>query len=224
VPEIGTSDLIAERDSMEFRLLYEGTLNSSGGSNTRPDEKHAIRRSFHPQLRRLWRVQPNLREIADRYWIPTIQDPTPKPTTEDERFELGIESIGRKWARCGFQFVPLVTPDMNLRCSLDIVLLRPEEDRYIFRRGDIDGQLKTLFDALRLPDNVAETGSMMPQEDETPFYCLLQDDRLISEIRVTTGQLLVLPNEREVRANDVHVSIHVRLNHKNARSLDNYFG
>jgi hypothetical protein len=209
---------------MEFRLLYEGVLNSSGGTNTRPHEKHAIRRSLHPQLRRLWRVQPNLHELADRYWISTIDSSGIAPTTPEERFDLGIAEIGRRWQRAGFQFVPLVTPDMSLRCSLDIVLLRPEEDRYIFRRGDIDGQLKTLFDALRMPENLDETGGMGPQNDETPFFCLLQDDRLISEIRVTTDQLLVLPNEREVKANDVHVSIHVRVNHKNARSLDNFFG
>lgn len=103
-------------------------------------------------------------------------------------------------------------------------MLRPEEERFILRRGDIDGQLKTLFDALRMPENDSETGGAGPQEDEAPFYCLLQDDRLISQIRVTTDQLLLLPNQREVKANDVHVTIHVSLNHKNARSFDNFFG
>jgi hypothetical protein len=208
---------------MEFRLLYEGVLNSSGGANTRPHEKHAIRRSFHPQLRRLWHVQSNLRELADRYWVSTISG-SPPPTTPEERLELGIAELGRRWERAGFQIVPLITPNVKLRCSLDIVLLRPEEDRYIFRRGDIDGQVKTLFDALRMPEDLGETRGIGPQDDENPFFCLLQDDRLISEIRVTTDQLLVLPNQREVKANDVHVSIHVRVNHKHARTFDNFFG
>jgi hypothetical protein len=132
--------------------------------------------------------------------------------------------MGQQWNRCGFNFVPLVTPKLALRCSLDITLLRPEEDRFIFRQGDIDGQLKTLFDGLRMPENLGETGSMGPQEDEDPFFCLLQDDRLISEVRVNTDQLLLLPHEREVKPNEVHAVIQVRLNHKNARTFDNYFG
>jgi integrase len=77
------------------------------------------------------------------------------------------------------EVVPLVTADMGLRCSLDILLLRPEEDRFIFNAGDIDGQIKTLFDALRMPKDLKETGEVGPQQDETPFFCLLEDDKLI---------------------------------------------
>ena len=77
------------------------------------------------------------------------------------------------------EVVPLVTADMGLRCSLDILLLRPEEDRFIFNAGDIDGQIKTLFDALRMPNDLKETGEVGPQQDETPFFCLLEDDKLI---------------------------------------------
>ena len=113
---------------------------------------------------------------------------------------------------------------MALRCSFDIMLLRPEEKRFIFTQGDIDGQLKTLFDALRMPGNLSKTGGMGPQDDEDPFFCLLQDDRLISEVRITTDQLLLLPNQRELKANDAYAVIHVRLNHKSARTFDNYFG
>jgi len=32
---------------------------------------------------------------------------------------------------------------------------------------------------------ISEAGGIGPQEDETPFFCLLEDDRLISEVRVT---------------------------------------
>jgi len=144
--------------------------------------------------------------------------------TPDERFALGVKAAGRKWNRGGFNLVPLVTPDMSLRCSLDITLLRPEESRFIYTQGDIDGQLKTLFDALRIPANTGETGGMGPQDDEDPLFCLLEDDRLISEVRVATDQLLLLPNQREVKPNDAHAVIHVKLNHRNARTWDNYFG
>lgn len=117
-----------------------------------------------------------------------------------------------------------MTEEHDLRCSLDILLLRPEEPQYIYRQGDIDGQLKTLFDALRLPANSQETGGVEPQDDETPFFCLLEDDRLISEVRITTDQLLMLPNREAVKANDAYAVIHVKLNHRNARTFGNYFG
>jgi hypothetical protein len=107
-----------------------------------------------------------------------------------------------------------VTPDLALRCSLDILLLRPDEKRFIFTQGDIDGQVKTLGDALRIPDCAEETDGMGPQADEIPFYCLLQDDRLISEVRVVSDELLLLPGNRDLKANDAFVVIHVRLNHK----------
>jgi hypothetical protein len=113
---------------------------------------------------------------------------------------------------------------MALRCSLDILLLRPEEDRFIFNAGDIDGQVKTLFDALRMPKGVNETGGVGPEGDETPFFCLLEDDRFITEVNVTTDKLLLLPTQRDVKANDALVVIHVKLNHKNARTFDNWFG
>jgi hypothetical protein len=45
---------------VEFRLLYEGELLPSAGTNKRTAEKHAIRRAFHPQLRRLWNTNSNL--------------------------------------------------------------------------------------------------------------------------------------------------------------------
>jgi hypothetical protein len=223
---VGNGDEIEEIDLVEFRLLFEGELLPSAGSKKRTSEKHVIRQSFHPQLRRLWSINANLRKLAGRSYRATFPGPdgnNPDPTPQ-ERFDGGIAKIGKNWSRAGFEFVPLVTPDMALRCSIDITLLRPEEDRLIFEAGDIDGQLKTLFDALRIPKDASELGGATPQADETPFFCLLEDDRLVSEVRVSTDQMLLLPNRREVKANDAHAVIHVKLNHKNARTFDNYFG
>jgi hypothetical protein len=214
---------------MEFRLLYEGELLPSG-NQSRPSEKHAIRRSFHPQLRRLWSAEENLRELAMRRCGGDDGDPRPvnqrpHPITDGERFDFGIKATGMKWSRAGYELVPLVTDDMALRCSLHVLLLRPEiEQKYILQRGDIDGQIKTLFDALRMPKNLDETGKVAPQADESPFFCLLEDDRLITEVRVTTDRLLLLPNKPNVEPNDCFAIIHVTLNHKNARAFDNWFG
>src|SRR5205807_5039259 len=113
--------------------------------------------------------------------------------------------------RCGYKFIPLVTEDLCLRCSIDILFLRPEEPILLMKGGDLDARIKTVFDALRIPSNLQEAGGIGPQEDEEPFFCLLEDDKLISEIRVVTDQLLVLPKEREMNQNDVFLVIHVKL-------------
>jgi len=219
---INTGDPIEDSDLMEFRLLYEGELLPSGGSNSRAPEKHAIRRTFHPQLRRLWYLNHNLRQLATRAGgrIATSTEPQMAETFVSD----GCRAIGQQWNRVGYEFVPLVTAAFALRCSLDILLLRPEEDRFIFTSGDIDGQVKTLFDALRIPANLEEAGGIGPQDGESPFFCLLEDDRLISEVRVNADQLLLLPQQKKVKANDCFVVIHVRLNHTTPRTFDNYFG
>jgi len=212
---------------MEFRLLYEGELLPSSNTKRRAAEKHIIRRAFHPQLRRLWEVKPLLRHLADNRGFlrsPEVYHHSNLVRTPEERFEIGIKTLGKEWSRAGFDLVPLVLPEFALQCSLDILLLRPEEERFIFTQGDIDGQVKTLLDALRIPDNPEETGHAIPADDEQPLFCLLQNDRLISEIKVTSDQLLMLPREKAVKANDCFVVIHVRLNHRDARTFDNYFG
>lgn len=152
---------------MEFRLLYEGQL----GANRRPKEKHAIRRSFHPQLRHLWKIKNNLRQLAEHRstsYLVSKQDP--RPTTKEERIGIGIRAIGEHWSRAGFQLVPLVTRKHDVRCSLDILLLRPDEDRFILNSGDIDGRLKMLFDALRIPDNESETGALLRERMRHRYF------------------------------------------------------
>ncbi len=213
---IGTGELIEEKGLVEFHLLFEGSLPSAGSAS----EKHAIRRMFHPQLRQLWTASPNLRQLAMQKGF----NAAALVGTEEASFERGVSNIGKNWSRGGYNLVPLVTPEMTARCSLDILLLRPEHDRYILKSGDTDNKLKTLFDALRLPSNAAETGGTPQLADEDPLFCLLEDDGLISEVKVSTDQLLMLPNTRRLRADDAYAVIKVRVNHKNARTFDNYFG
>jgi hypothetical protein len=224
--DVGNGERIEELGLVEFRLLYDGELPSTGNKG-RPSEVHAIRRTFHPQLRRLCNADTNLRDLAMSAYP---DDPRPileRKTllTEQEKVDIGIRSIGIAWNRAGFDWVPLVTPKMALRCSIDILLLRPDiEEKFIFRRGDIDGQVKTVFDALRIPENSDEAGGATPQNGETPFFVLLQDDRLVTEVRVTTDRLLQLPNKPDVKPNDCFAVIHIKLNHRHARTFDNWFG
>ncbi len=59
----------------------------------------------------------------------------------------------------------------------------------IRREGDIDNRLKTLLDSFTMPDqNQTPDGS--PDTGETPFFCLLEDDKLITGLAVKTDRLL----------------------------------
>jgi hypothetical protein len=57
--------------------------------------------------------------------------------------------------------------------------------------GDIDNQVKVIVDALRRPKRDDE---MPHKEDDditpNPLYCLLEDDKLITGLRVKTDRLL----------------------------------
>jgi hypothetical protein len=220
---VGTGDLIESENIVEFRLLYQGELVASSNTHRRAAEKHDIRKYFHPQLRRLWSVKPGLRQLAESIGSHWIAENDQTPVSMQHRFNEGIAATGRNWQRAGFDFVPLVTSKFALRCSIDVLLLRPEEKKYVFEQGDIDGQLKTLFDALRIPKESSEAGGNIPADDEKPFFCLLEDDRLISEVHVTADQLLLLPNMRETKASDAFVNIHVKINHTVGSPFDRWF-
>jgi hypothetical protein len=204
---------------VEFRLLYEGPLLASANDKPRPKEKHSIRRILHPQLRRQWQMNQSLRQLATH--LGNMYDPIPIET-EEAMFQHGISALAKQRQTFGYEFIPLVTSEHAVRCCIDILLLRPEENRFIFTQGDIDGQVKTIFDALALPKSLVQAGSTGPTDDETPFFCLLEDDRLISEVYVNADQLLLLPNSRAVQANDAFVIIHVTLNARNPGAMGNF--
>lgn len=206
---------------MEFHLLYNGKLHVNGDRR----EKHNIRKALHPQLRRLWLTSPNLRTKAERIGlmaqsnevnsaITSASFPLPSLEVSQEQYiHKGFEAMGEKWNRNGFNFVPLVTKEEALRCSLDILFLRVEEKNYILQGGDIDGRLKTLFDGLRMQLDPNETPPRIVAEThENPFFCLLENDDLISEVRVNSSQLLMLPGATEIDQADVFLQITVRLN------------
>ena len=91
-----------------------------------------------------------------------------------------------------FTFAPLVSAEMNATAELVVTLLRPEPPGNLLTQGgDIDNRLKTLFDALTMPRhlNALAIGST-PSADEAPFFCLLEDDNLVTSIQVKTEQLL----------------------------------
>ncbi len=105
-------------------------------------------------------------------------------------------------------YAPLVSQKNAMHCALNVLLLKSEApDALLNNRGDIDNRLKTLFDALRVPSK-----SHMPKiaaetsKDENPLYCLLQDDSLVTDLRIRSDRLLTT----DVR-NSVFAIVTVRL-------------
>ncbi len=152
---------------MKFRLVYRGELKANGD----PAHKHEIRRVFHRQLSNLWKDAP-LCEIPQFINI----DP-------DKGVALGMK-------RGGFKFVPLISPRLDLVASLEILMLRPESaGNVITQAGDIDNRLKTLMDALQIPKDNQIPKSAVPQPGEEVFYCLLEDDNLVTSLDISTSKL-----------------------------------
>jgi len=216
--EVGSGEPIEEENLVEFHLLYSGTLHSGGSANSRV-EKHAIRKVFHPQLRQLWETQPYLREMAVGTGTQVRSTGVAPAQLSEEAFQNGVKAMGANWNRSNFNFLPLVTKRVCLRCSLDILFLRVEEHPFVFmgkgggNTGDIDGRLKILFDSLQMTETAEQLPvGAQPEPEEDPFFVLLEDDKLISEVHVRTDRLLKLPDNKPLNKSDVYLQITVRLN------------
>jgi hypothetical protein len=155
---------------VRFTLIYRGQLRPNGGVL----DKQSIRRKFHPQLKRLW-SQPPLSDFA--HWLAPVALP--------DKTSL-VEHVGK------FQFVPLVSERIHMVAEIAITMLRPGPTGDVVRHGgDLDNRIKTLLDALRVPRQANATPKDdEPQEGESPFFCLLGDDRLVSHLSITTDSLL----------------------------------
>jgi hypothetical protein len=191
---------------MEFRLTYEGILLGASRTDTRAQHKHGIRRRFHPQLKRLWEVSPlkNLRDLGGQVVAPAIS-PSKYPTGGR------AEMLAKRFARNNYNFIPLVTRELSVYCGIEVLFLRPDVPGGLVQSGDIDNRLKSLFDALRMPKDAQELrGHETPLQGENPFYCLLEDDRMISKITVETDTLLE-PTEDTWDQNDTRLIITVRI-------------
>ena len=157
---------------MRFRLTYRGRLK---GQNR--DRKHVqdLRCHFHKQLKLLWMQEPL---SAYREWLALDRKP--------------YDSLMQEVA--GYEFAPLVSSRVDLISELDILLLRPAAPGAILRDGgDLDNRIKTLVDGLRLPTNTELPPKWKPEEDQMPFFCLLQDDKLVSAFSVVSDRLLESP-------------------------------
>lgn len=177
---------------MEFTLHYRGSLKAATGKNRRKDHKHDLRKHFHKRLKELWDL-PQFEGQED------LLDP--RPALEGE---IGLhQPVGP------FEFAPLISTRLFLVASIEMTMLRPEPEGAIFTRsGDIDNRLKTLMDALKVPnDEAALPDDASPSPDQSPFLCLFEDDSLISGLNIKTAHWL----ESEVQKTDeVVLTLRVR--------------
>lgn len=183
---------------MKFRLTYEGPLYATqneareGQPVKRAEHKHAIRQHFHRQLKQLW---------ADDLFLSSARI-SPYINMKDSHVENGkrilpaevcplVEMVAAQYHKFGYSFVPLVRKYDCLVCSLDILFLRRDPPGGAINAGDIDNRIKTLIDTLRCPQSPEELkGNETPGADEQPFFCLLEDDKLVGHFSVETDRLL----------------------------------
>lgn len=192
---------------MEFRLIYEGPLPSNGN----PSIKHEIRKKFHVQLRELWDAHRFLQLMKERVTL--------EPGFMGSTF---LNALARRFEVEGFRFVPLVNNVYGLVCGLDILFLRKgKPGELVMPGGDIDNRIKTLLDALRMPHNQKELAST-PDSEEEPFFCLVEDDALITEVNITTDRLLTpVKSESKHAQNDVFLVIRVSVKAAESLTLGN---
>jgi hypothetical protein len=101
-------------------------------------------------------------------------------------------------------------PPLNFNSRRDIPLRRDQPGNVIVSGGDLDNRLKVLFDALRLPQNCDEVLNVpVGQPDDGPIFVLMEDDRLIVDVKVASDRLLV-PRIDGEHINDVRLIIHVK--------------
>ena len=86
---------------------------------------------------------------------------------------------------------------------------RDQPGNIIESGGDLDNRIKVLFDALRLPQNCDEVLPARDGQEDDPIFVLLEDDRLIVDVKVTSDRLLT-PRLDGEHINDVRLVIHVK--------------
>jgi len=195
---------------MEFRLTYAGPVMSRRFPGA--DHKQEIRKVFHAQLKNWWQVNPYLKHgMPVEFGYDTSANPA-YHVAKSHQIPL-VDWVANNFPMGQYRFVPLVRKDLGLLCSIDILFMRPGHPGGIIRpsRGDLDNRVKTVIDALRKPENMSELGVYSaPQVGEDPFFCLLEDDSLITRLTVETDVLLE-PVSPIPKHSDARLLITVRL-------------
>lgn len=201
---------------MEFRLIYKGRLPAQRAGAGRTSERHSVRKIFHLQLKELWKQHPDLRAQSESVFNVDAARQIQAALKGAPDAKPWLEHVADSGTRLGTRFVPLISKQGGFTCSLEVLFLRRDNPgNLVASGGDIDNRIKVLLDALKMPDTVEDLGGIPIGADENHFYCLLQDDCLITELSVITDRLLT-PQEADENLHDVHLVIHVTMRNPSA--------
>ncbi len=176
---------------MKFTLVYDGDLPAGDGK--RAVYASRIRNELHDQMADLWDSHIILRQLARTARVP--ESGHSMMAVSGMRLSEYTEPIGE--VPHGFvdlcapirNYIPIVRNSLHLACAIDMLFLRHEEPKHLFEAGgDLDNRIKCFFDGLQIPNVQAEANGEEPTA--VPLYCLLENDRLISDFSVRTGRLL----------------------------------
>lgn len=199
---------------VKFTMTYEGSLPSSG-NKPKNDAKWEIRKKLHPQLVDLWSSHPALTNIelngrffpkaggailtqAHHLYPGPVYPPlrqnhegiiSANPSDFNPSQKVEILDLCEAINKHGAWFRPLVRESYALHCGLNIRFLRKEAPGKVYQGGDLDGRMKTLLDALAMPQH-AEQILERESKRNAPIYCLLQDDSMISGLEIESERLL----------------------------------
>ena len=191
-------DFRVEDCPLKFTLTFEGVL-ATGGRQAGP--KHERRRQFHDQLKRLWAAN----TLLAKWHLPINQYQTAP----------AVSVLAKNHASFGtFEFVPLITRELSVEAYLHFHILRPTT--FKGQNADSDNIVKSLVHSLKMPQSADELpNDARPQQDEIPFFVLMQDDGLLSKITSIRDELLQpVLGKNQIDRSDTRVTIdvHVRPN------------
>jgi hypothetical protein len=112
----------------------------------------------------------------------------------------------------GVWFLPLVRNTFALHCGLKVLFLRQEQSGKIYQGGDLDGRIKTLVDALAMPQHQEQANGHPQSITKTdPMYCVMEDDSLISGFNFESERLLAAGNMVPIDFVKLTIEVDVRV-------------
>jgi hypothetical protein len=169
--------------TMRFALSYEGPLPSSGNDDAkwpRPAKLQAVwavRDYIKPQLDLRFKTHSALQGRSAESRV--LRHALIPPVVVD-----------------GHQFFPLAKSSFKVKCGLEITMLVNHDVASVLTQaGDLDNRLKTLFDGLRCPIGQQEMrGFKDAGREDDDYMCLLEDDALITSLKIETLRNLLAPS------------------------------
>ena len=201
---------------MKFVLVWRGRLPASANKGKTVDVAR-IRAELSPQLAYLWDTHHALQVLKEYAWVRNpnasvqvgqIMTQTGPPTPRMH----GVMLPGSMIDMCDWipvddkRYKPLVRKSLHLTCDLDILFLRQDEPgELITQGGDLDGRIKTLLDALRMPSKQEQD---IAEPVAADIFCLMESDTLVSSMNVETERLLF---PQSTHPHEVHLVIEISL-------------